>query len=159
MKQAIVKTKKPIPYTYFKEVCNEMARGIMEAKIAPSRQQRRIDAVIASGLDYEVMQGGAGHSWQIPLSKLQQYLADALAVDVDAKIKAWQEFKGSHEGIKGLQGNLRAAKNEAELKKIKTSSFTDDEKYDYFGALVGRHYLSNKQAEQLMAFCMKIEIL
>lgn len=60
------------------------------------------------------MQGGAWHSWQIPLSELQQYLADALAVDVDAKIKELQKFKATYEGVRGLQGNLRAAKKEAE---------------------------------------------
>lgn len=154
-----IKIKKPVPYKWYKECCNEMARSYFEAKMMPSRQQKRIDDVIASGLDYEVMQGGAGHSWQIPLSKLRQYLADALAVDVDAKYKAWQEFKATHEGIKGLQGNLPAAKMEAELKKLKNPSFDDSNKYDFYGMLINKYYLSDKQSEQLMVFCMKLGIL
>lgn len=158
MTQTIVK-KKPVPYKWYKECCNEMARDIMESTLRPAMQQKRIDAVIASGLDYEVMQGCAGYSWKIPLSKLQQYLADAKAVDVNAKIKALQEFKATHEGIKGLGGNLRAAKMESELKKFKNPDFSDAEIYEYFGKLVNRHCLSNKQANELMAFCMKIEIL
>jgi hypothetical protein len=152
-------TVKKVPYKWYKEVCNEMARSIMEAKAAPLRQQKRINAVIASGLDYEVMQGGAGHSWQIPLSKLYQYLADAKAVDVDAKIKAWKEFKATHEGVKGIEGNLRAAKMEAELKKLKYPKFDDSNKYDFFGKLINKHYLSNQQANKLMEFCANIGIL
>jgi sulfite reductase beta subunit-like hemoprotein len=159
MKQIIVKIKKPVPYQWYKEVCNEMARAYMEARIAPKRQMARITAVVESGLDYEVMHGGAGHSWQIPLSKLRGFLADSLAVDVNGLLTAYEEFKATHEGIKGLNGNLRAAKMEAELKKIKNPSFSDAEIYDYYGTLVNRHYLSNKQSDELMAFCMKIGIL
>lgn len=159
MNTVIVKNKKPIPYKYFNEVCCELARGYFDAKYAPTRQQKRIDEVIASGLDYEVMQGGAGYSWQIPLSQLQGFLADALAVDVDAKLKSWQDFKAKHKGVKGLNGNLRAAKIEAELKKTKNPKFSDANVYDYFGTMVNRHYLSNKQSDEFMAYCMEIEIL
>ena len=159
MKQTIVKTKKSVPYKWYTEYCSELARDWWDSKYRPARQQKRIDDVIASGLDYEVMQGGAGHSWQIPLSQLQGFLADALAVDVDAKYKAWQDFKAKYEGVKGLQGNLRSAKMEAKLKKLKYPNFYDGQKYDFCGSLINRHYLSNKQADELMAYCMKIEIL
>lgn len=159
MNKTAIKTKKPVPYKWFKEVCNEMARAYMSAKYAPTKQQKRIDAVIASGLDYEVMQGGAGHSWQIPLSQLQGFLSDALAVDTDAMLNEYKEFKASHEGVKGLEGNLKAAKMEAELKKLKYPKFDDSRNYDFFGKLMSKHYLCDNQATKLMEYFHQIEIL
>jgi hypothetical protein len=49
---------KPLPYKYYKEYCGELAKAYLDAKYRPKMQQDRIDAVLASGLDYEVMQGG-----------------------------------------------------------------------------------------------------
>ena len=79
----------------------------------PQRQQKRIDDVLESGLDYEIMQGGNGYSWQIPLSKLYGFLEDAKAVDVDKMKEVYLSFKNNHIGIKGWVGDLRAAKIEA----------------------------------------------
>ena len=153
-----MKNKKPVPYTYYNEMCNELARAFMDAKSMPARQQKRIDDVIASGKDHEVMQGGNGTTWQIPLTKLYEYLEQAKAVDVDAKYKEWQDYKATHEGIKGLKGYLSAAKTEAALKKMKYPDFFDS-KYDFYHRLINKHYLSNNESEKLMSYLISINIL
>ena len=149
---------KPLPYKYYKEYCGELARGYWDAKMMPQRQQKRIDAVLESGLDYEIMQGGNSHSWQIPLSKLYGFLEDAKAVDVDKMKEVYLNFKNNHIGIKGWVGDLRAAKIEAELKKLKYPNYFDRE-YIFYSQLCNRYMLTNKQSEQLMAHFLKLEIL
>lgn len=150
---------KPLPYKYYKEYCGELARAYLDAKMMPQRQQKRIGTVLESGLDYEVMQGGNGHSWQIPLSKLYEFLEMAKAVDIDKIKETYDNFKNNHIGVKGWVGDLRAAKIEAELKKLKYPTFTDARNYDFFGSLCERYLLNNKQSEQLMAHFLKLEIL
>ena len=149
---------KPLPYKYYKEYCGELARAYWDAKMMPQRQQKRIDAVLESGLDYEIMQGGNGYSWQIPLSKLYGFLEDAKAVDVDKMKEVYLNFKNNHIGIKGWVGDLRAAKIEAELKKLKYPNYFD-EQYTLYGKLCERYMLDNKQSEKLMAHFLKIELL
>ncbi len=149
---------KPLPYKYYKEYCGELARAYYEAKMRPQRQQKRIDDVLESGLDYEIMQGGNGHSWQISLPKLYGFLEDAKAVDVDKMKEAYLNFKNNHIGIKGWVGDLRAAKIEAELKKLKYPNYFDGQ-YNFYSQLCNRHMLTNKQSEQLMAHFLKLEIL
>lgn len=150
---------KPLPYKYYKEVCGELARSYWDARHMPQRQQARIDAVIESGLDYEIMLLSNGNSWEIPLSKLIGFLEDAKAVNVDKMKEVYNTFKSSHIGIKGLVGDLRAAKIEAELKKLKYPNYTDEHHYNLYGQLCERYKLDNKQAEKLMVYFMKIEIL
>ena len=84
---------KPLPYKYYKEYCGELARAYFDAKMMPERQQKRIDDVIASGLDYEIMQGGLGHTWKISLSQLIGFLEDAKAVDIDKMREVYLNFK------------------------------------------------------------------
>ena len=124
----------------------------------PQRQQKRIDTILESGLDYEVMQGGNGHSWQIPLSKLYEFLEEAKSVDVDKIKETYDNFKNNHTGLKGWIGDLRAAKIEAELKKLKYPNYFD-EQYTLYGKLCERYMLDNKQSEKLMAHFLKLEIL
>ena len=145
-------TKKPIPAQYYNEMVNEMARNIMRIKAAPSMKQARIDEVLASGMDYEEMLNGA---LRVPLSKLQEYKrqADEELKTLDAKIAEWKKYKATHEPIKGLKGDLRAARIEAKYKKLKYPAFRDPN-YDFYHALCCRYYLTDKQAEQLMdTFC------
>jgi hypothetical protein len=149
---------KPLPYKYYREVCGELARAYWDAKYTPQRQQARIDAVIESGLDYEVMQGGLGHTWEIPLSQLIGFLEDAKAVDADKMKEVYLNFKNSHLGVKGLIGDLRAAKIESELKKLKYPNYFDGN-YNFYGKLCERYKLDNKQAENLMGHFIKLEIL
>ena len=149
---------KPLPYKYYKEYCGELARAYFDAKMMPQRQQARIDACLESGLDYEVMQGGNSHSWKIPLSKLYGFLEEAKAVDVGKIKEVYLNFKNNHIGIKGWVGDLRAAKIEAELKKLKYPNYFD-EKYNFYGKLCKRYKLDNKQADNLMGYFVKLEIL
>lgn len=149
---------KPLPYKYYKEYCGELARAYLNAKYAVQRQQQRIDDVLASGLDYEVMKGGNGHSWQIPLSKLIGFLEDAKAVDVDKIKEVYTTFVTTHTGVKDWVGDLRAAKIEAELKKLKYPKYCDL-KYNFYSQLCNRYMLTNKQSEELMAHFFKIELL
>ena len=149
---------KPLPYKYYKEYCGELLRSYYDAKMMPSRQQKRIDDVLASGLGYEVMKGGNGHSWQIPLSKLYEFLEEAETVNVDKMKETYTNFKNNHIGIKNWVGDLRAAKMEAELKKLKQPNYFDKD-YNFYGGLCERYMLNNKQSEQLMGYFMKFEIL
>ena len=149
---------KPLPYKYYKEYCGELARAYFDAKMMPERQQKRIDDVIASGLDYEIMQGGLGHTWKISLSQLIGFLEDAKAVDIDKMREVYLNFKNNHIGIKGLVGDLRAAKIEAELKKLKYPDYFDSN-YNFYSKLCERYNLDNKQAENLMGHFIKLEIL
>ena len=149
---------KPLPYKYYKEYCGELGRAYWDAKYAPQRQQKRIDDVLASGLDYEVMQGGNGHSWQIPLSELYKFLEDAKAVDADKMKEVYLEFKDNHIGIKDWVGDLRASKIEAELKKLKYPNYFDTD-YNFYGSLCKRYMLNDKQSEQLMSYFIKLEML
>jgi hypothetical protein len=149
---------KPLPQKYYREVCGELGRAYLDAKYRPKMQQDRIDAVIKSGLDYEVMQGGIGYTWKVPLSKLYEFLEDAKAVDADKLKENYLYFKNNHIGIKGLVGDLRAAKIEAELKKLKYPTYFD-RKYDFYHKLCERYKLNEKQMETLMGYFMKLEIL
>jgi hypothetical protein len=149
---------KPLPYKYYREVCGELARAYWDARCRPKMQQDRIDAVLVSGLDYEVMQGGNGHSWKVPLSKLYEFLESAKAVDADRMKEVYTTFVTTHTGIKGLVGDLRAAKIEAELKKLKYPDYFDGN-YNFYGKLCDRYKLDNKQAENLMGHFLKLEIL
>lgn len=149
---------KPLPYKYYKECCGELARAYWDAKYAPQRQQKRIDAVLASGLDYEVMQHSNGNSCQIPLSKLYEFLKDVKAIDADKMKEVYLEFKDNHIGIKGWVGDLRASKIEAELKKLKHPNYFDTD-YNFYGSLCKRYMLNDKQSEKLMAHFLKLEIL
>lgn len=149
---------KPLPQKYYKEVCQELGRAYFDAKMMPQRQQKRIDDVLASGLDYEVMQCGNGHTWQISLSKLYEFLKDVKAIDVDKMKGAYLEFKDNHVGIKGWVGDLRASKIEAELKKLKHPNYFDTD-YNFYGSLCKRYMLNDKQSEKLMAHFLKLEIL
>lgn len=155
-----LKTKlmKPLPYKYYKEYCGELAKAYLDAKMLPQRQQKRIDDVLASGLDYEVMQGGNGNSWQIHISKLYEFLKQAKSVDTDKIKEVYLNFKNNHTGIKGWVGDLKAAKIEAELKKLKSPEYFDS-KYDFYSQLCNRYILNNKQSEQLMKHFLKLEIL
>lgn len=149
---------KPLPYKYYKEYCGELARAYFDAKMMPQRQQARIDACLESGLDYEVMQGGNSHSWKIPLSKLYGFLEEAKAVDVDKIKEVYTTFVTTHTGVKEWVGDLRAAKIETELKKLKYPNYFDKE-YNLYSQLCNRYMLTNAQAEKLMAHFLKLEIL
>ena len=146
---------KPLPYKYYKEYCGELARAYWDAKYAPQRQQKRIDDVIESGLDYEVMKSIG----QIPLSKLYEFLENAKEVDVDKMKEVYLNFKNNHIGVKGLVGDLRAAKIEAELKKLKYPKSNDRFYYNFYGDLCERYMLTNNQADKLMSHFLKLEIL
>ena len=137
---------------------NHLASTWITAKGMVRRQQSRIDAVLASGLDYEVMKGGNGKTWEIPLSKLYEYLEEAKKVDVDKLYNDWQNYKANHYPVKGLKGDLRAAKIEAELKKLKNPKFYD-RKYDYLHTLMNRYQLTENQTNKLMDYFVKIGIL
>lgn len=149
---------KPLPHKYYKEYCGELARVYWNARYNPQRQQDRIDAVIESGLDYEIMQGGNGNSWQIPLSQLYKFLEDAKAVDVDKMKEVYLNFKNNHIGVKGWVGDLRAAKIETELKKLKYPDYFDKQ-YDFYSQLCNRYMLDDKQSEKLMSHFIELEIL
>ena len=149
---------KPLPYKYYKEYCGELARAYWDAKMMPERQQKRIDDVIASGLDYEVMERPNGEGWRILLTELYGYLEKAKAVDIDKMREVYLNFKNNHIGIKGLVGDLRASKIEAELKKLKYPDYFDSN-YNFYGKLCERYNLDNKQAENLMGHFIKLEIL
>ena len=149
---------KPLPYKYYKEYCGELARAYFDAKMMPQRQQKRIDAILESGLDYEVMERPNGEGWRILLTELYGYLEKAKAVDIDKMREVYLNFKNNHIGIKGLVGDLRAAKIEAELKKLKYPNYFD-EQYTLYGKLCERYMLDNKQSEKLMAHFLKIELL
>lgn len=99
-----------------------------------------------------------GNSWEISLSKLYEFLEKAKAVDVDKMKEVYLNFKNNHIGIKGLVGDLRAAKIEAELKKLKYPDYFDGN-YNFYGKLCERYKLDNKQAENLMGHFIKLEIL
>ena len=154
-----MKNKKPVPATWYNEMVNELARTFMQAKVKPKIQQDRIDAVLASGLDYEVIELNNGHKRHIPLSQLYEFLEDAKKVDVDKLFNDWQNYKTTHYPVKGWKGDLRAAKIEAELKKTKNPKFSDANNYDFFNSLIHRYYLSDKQSEDLMAHFLKLNIL
>jgi hypothetical protein len=106
----------------------------------------------------KLCKGGNGHSWQIPLSQLIGFLKDAKAVDVDKMKEVYTTFVTTHTGIKGLIGDLRAAKIEAELKKLKYPDYFDGN-YNFYGKLCERYKLDNKQAENLKGHFIKLEIL
>jgi hypothetical protein len=91
---------KPLPYKYYREYCGELARAYLDAKFAPRRQQKRIEDVIESGLDYEPT--NIGYTKQIPLSKLYKFLEDARAVDVDKMKEVYLNFKNNHIGVKAM---------------------------------------------------------
>ena len=148
---------KPVPAIYYNEMVNEMARELMRLRSQPLMQQKRIDAVIASGLDYEIMSNGH----QVPLTKLMEFKANAekdYEQNYERKFAEWKKYKATHEPINGLKGDLKAAKNAAQLRKMKTPSFTDTN-YNYYHKLITTYFLSNKQSEDLMDFMMDLDII
>ena len=147
---------KPLPYKYYKEFCEELARDYLNAKHAPQRQQARINAVLESGLDYEPT--NIGYNKKIMLSELYRFLEEAKAVDVDKMKEVYLNFKNNHIGIKGWVGDLRAAKIEAELRKLKYRNYFDS-RYTLYGQLCERYMLNNRQADKLMSYFIKLEIL
>jgi hypothetical protein len=149
---------KPLPYKYYKDCCEGLAKCLMQAKYDPIRQQKRIDTVLESGLDYELMRGGNGHSWEIPLYKLYEFLEEAKAVDVEKIKENYLYFKSEYIGIKNWVGDLRAAKIEAELKKLKHPNYFD-EKYNFYNSLIERYMLNRVQSEKLMNYFLKIELV
>jgi len=145
---------KKVPHLWYQEMVNSLARTYMDAKTRPAFQQRRIDAVIASGKDHEVMKNG----FIIPLTELQQFHRDAVkeAKTAPAKRQAWLDFKAKYTPDKNLKGNLTAAKLAAEVAFLKGRK--TDYRYSFLHKLMDRYKLSDKQTTQLMDHFDKIGI-
>ena len=156
-----MKQKVKVPAKWYNEYVNDYADGIIQSMAKPSMQQKRIDAVIASGLDYEVMQGGAGHSWTIPLAKLYEFLESAKerAATVPKQRAKLAAFKAKYEPVKGLQGNLYEAKKQADKRKQRDPEFNDENNYHYLHFLMNKYKLCNEQTNKLMEHFIKIEVL
>jgi hypothetical protein len=153
-----MKRQIPIPATYFYEYVAEQKIYIEQCKNKPTMQQSRIDSVLASGKDHEIMKMGTTEH-KIPLSQLYKFLEDAKAVDISKLEKDLADFKKKYQPIKGLLGDLRAAKIEAELKKLKNPDFYDGQHYNFYSNLCMRYWLNDNQSLKLMDYLNEIKIL
>lgn len=132
-----MKNKKKVPYKWYKEIANELARAAMSAKPHIAQLQERI---INYPTDFDKERG-------IPREKLIEWLATAPSPEY--KMKLYTDFKAKYEPIKELKGNLKAAKLQATVKHIKEPKFIDW-KYDYLHKLADENYLINSEITILM---------
>jgi hypothetical protein len=155
-----MKTQKPIPPSFYYEYIREQKEAILKTKKMVDLQQKRIAAVKASGLDFEIMKGGNGKTWEIPLTKLEKFKheAEENLKKVPKMEEDLQKFINKHKPVNGLKGNLEAAIIEANYIKLLRPHFFDS-KYNFYHKLIWKHFLTNAQSEKLMEVFVKLNIV
>ena len=149
-----MKKKKNVPAKWYYEMIAHKEFVINETTRLPDFQQKRIDKVIASGLDYEPNKLG-----NIPLTKLQEFLESAKAQynKLPELKQDLKDFREKYNPVKELKGNLIAAKLEAKIKKLQNPKFFDGNYY-FFHKLLDKYYLSESEGNALMDYFIKLEI-
>jgi hypothetical protein len=147
--------KKKVPYQWYREISVELGRAVLNVRPHIRQLQERIDKVIESGLGYEVHTIGQTVR-HIPLEVLQEWLAQAPTYEVQSK--RFKEFKAKHIPVKGLQGNLMAAKWEIRY-LVSVGKVRQDFRYTWLHKLADKYYLSNKQIDSLMNEFSKLNLI
>jgi hypothetical protein len=146
--------KKRVPEKWYKEMSNEYASHVLRAKPHIRQLQDRIKAIKESGLDYEIRKlGSTEHKISI------EFLENALkeAPTYEQQKKRWLDFKSKYEPVKGLEGNLKAAKLETENRILK-GKLKFDGYYKQFHEISDKYYLSEKQMNILMDYFYKKDL-
>lgn len=154
-----MKTKIKVPVYWYNETKLELMQRIVNCRVMPIRLKKRIDAVIQSGLDYELLKlPNSEH--KLPLDTLKKWLVNAEMERerLHQYEKDLIDFKEKYEPCRLEKGNLKAAKLDVRLKKQKESDFYDF-KYVYLADMVEKYKLSNRQTDSLMNLMSKLNII